>query len=264
MKKALCVLAILTLAVTATASVRVFVTPASAGAGLNESWNAFVPTFSTVDVDNNNYDALDYYNSVGAGAGDGIHGFSIAAYPAQTAPSGTLANPILIDPPDFGYIWFQFQAETKARKVNGLKVLINDISGPTAVETTYYLQNDVGGVAGFKRWDGTATPTAYPEFVNQNPQTLVGVDAAGIVNAASDVPWNMYKKQAGTGTNPYTGVTLIGAVKGQAGHTYEITLLECNYSSGALPERFGGVFKFPPEPASLVLMALAGLMLRRR
>ena len=47
MKKALCLVAMLALVATASADVRVFATPASAGYGLDNAANAFQPTFST-------------------------------------------------------------------------------------------------------------------------------------------------------------------------------------------------------------------------
>lgn len=269
MKKTLCVLAILTLAVTASAGVRLFVTPASAGYGLNETANAFIPTFSTVDTDGNVTNAYDFYHSNLGSAPNG-QGFSVSNFPPVGAPSGTIATPVEIDllahPNDFGNIWFQFQAESKGANLNGLKVLITDVGGPTVIQTTYYLQNDLLGDALLKRWDGTATAPDYPEWNNldgRNLQTLVGVHAAGLTNGPS-VPWDMFLHQSGAGTNPFTGVALLGAVKGQPGHTYDISIFDINYSSGTPGPSIDGVFHFTPEPASLVLMALAGLMLRRR
>jgi hypothetical protein len=39
---------------------------------------------------------------------------------------------------------------------------------------------------------------------------------------------------------------------------------KCNYASGFTPAVSGGYFRFLPEPASLLLLSLAGLILRRR
>ena len=265
MKKALCVLAVLTLAAAASADVRVFVTSSSAGYGLNETANAFIPTFSTVDVPGNTLNAYDFYHSNLGSHPDG-HGFSVSNFPPQDAPSGTVGSPVQIPVGNFGYIWFQFQAEAKGANVNGLKVLITDVGGPTVIQTTYYVQNDLSGDVLLKRWDGTATAPDYPEWNNldgRNLQILVGVHAAGLTNGAS-APWDMFLHQSGAGTNPFTGVGLLGAVQGQLGHTYTVSIDQVNYSSGTPGALSGGAFQFAPEPASLVLMALAGLLLRRR
>lgn len=269
MKKTLCVIALAGLSVTASADVRLFVTSSADGYGLNEPQNAFIPTFSTVDTDNNNFNAFDFYNSVGnynaTGQGDGIHGFSVTNYPRVDAPSGTLADPVAVDVDAgaWGYIWYQFRAEPKASRSNLLEVLITDVGGPTTVQTTYYLQNDKQGSSLSKRWDGPATAPGYPELVNNNPQNLIGIASSSLSNAIT-TPWNMFLHQAGSGSNPFTGVALLGAVNGQAGHTYRISLVDPLYITGVVPDTVDGVFQCTPEPSSVLLFGLAGLLRRRR
>ena len=144
-----------------------------------------------------------------------------------------------------------------------MQVEITDVANPSAHLTpTYYLQNDLSGDALNKRWDGTATAPDYPEWHN-NPQTMVAVHSAGISNG-STVPSNMFLHQAGSGSNPFTGVALLGAVNGQAGHTYRISLVDPLYITGVVPDTVDGVFQCTPEPSSVLLFGLAGLLRRRR
>lgn len=145
-----------------------------------------------------------------------------------------------------------------------MQVEITDVANPSAHLTpTYYLQNDLSGDALNKRWDGTATAPDYPEWHN-NPQTMVAVHSAGISNG-STVPSNMFLHQAGTGTNPYTGVALLGAFPVSPNKTYTIAILQWGYSSPPYPTIApAGVFQSVPEPASVLLLGLAGLLIRRR
>jgi hypothetical protein len=262
MKKVLCVIALLMMVASASASVRVFVTSSADPYGLTIPANAFQPTYSTVYSNNVNENAYDYYYGNGP--------FVAAAFPPVDAPSGDLLTPVDIQDGNWAYIWFQFQDEPKLRKINGLEVTIsyygtaydpNEPSTHPPVATNYYLCNDKQS-SGKKRYDGTATPPGYPEWHN-NLQVLVAVDANGIVNGVDD-PVLMYHFQ--TGGNPRTGVALLGAVAAPFdGTIYEIAITDVNYSEPPHPEMApAAVFRFVPEPASLVLLALAGLVLRRR
>jgi hypothetical protein len=135
----------------------------------------------------------------------------------------------------------------------------------------YYAQNNKQDAAPLnqKRWDGVITPGA-PEFKN-NPQTLVAVTAAGIakINADAAVPqnWNMSKWQAGTASQPRTSVTLLGAVKVPTVGVYSIQMTQANFASDAenpVPIGPAGFFGVIPEPTSMLLLGLAGLLIRRR
>lgn len=103
MKRTLGLALILAVAATADATVRVFVTTSSAGYGLNEPQNAFRPTFSTVDVANQNVNAYDFYHSNLGSNPDG-NGFSVTNFPPQDTPSGTAASPVQIAVGDWAYI----------------------------------------------------------------------------------------------------------------------------------------------------------------
>jgi len=263
MKKALCVIALLAMVATAGATVRVMVTPATAGMGLDNPANAFQPTFSTVLADGTNINAYDYYYG---------H-FSCTNYPTLDTPAGDAVTPVEIPEGDFAYVWVRFESERKAANINGLKVEIRELGGtePAAVTTAWYVQNDKGNPTpgmNRKRWDGTATPPGYAEWHN-NPQAFVSVQAAGITNLATGTDAQMMGTWlAGTLTQPRSSVHLLGALQGVPGKTYEIfipSLLDINYSADPQPTSIaGGVFKFLPEPTSLMLLGLAGLVLRRR
>jgi hypothetical protein len=45
---------------------------------------------------------------------------------------------------------------------------------------------------------------------------------------------------------------------------YNIDIIDISYATPPNPVVAGGVFHYTPEPASLLLMALAGLIMRRR
>ncbi len=224
----------------ASATVRVFVTPSSAGYGLTNPPNAFQPTFSTVD-EYGDYNAYDF--SSGA--------FVCTSFPPTDAPSGTCASPVVVGSSEFSYIWVQFQDEPAAEMITGLEITIRECgqSTPAAVTTCYYVQNNKNAAPPLdkKRWVGTATPPDYPEW-HLNPQDIIAVHpffAYGVVNEPNDPPpasnWNMYKQQGGSGSNR-TGVCLIGAVSGTLDKTYEILITNIAYYSGPTPTVSGGAF----------------------
>ncbi len=248
MKKVLTLLAVLAVVGVANATVRVFVTTSSDGYGLETPANHMTPTASTVyanGVNANAYDYGDYY-----GNPPGI--LRPGPFPPGNAPSGDLASPVQIAEGDWAYIWLQFQNEPKGAKINGLQVTIT--GGP--VSTTYYLCNNMNALNANKRWDGTATPPGYPEWHN-NPQTMVAITAYGLVNSAQAANWNLW--------DTVNRIALLGAVEAAAdGTVYNIDITNISYASPPNPSVSGGVFQFVPEPASLLLMGLAGLLIRRR
>ena len=257
MRKIVTVLALLALVVTANATVRVFVTKSCDPYGLENDANAFVPTISTVyanGVNVNGYDYEDYYTNPGP--------IRPGAYPPANSPSGTCLDPVVITPEgQFGYIWLQFQSEPNLSAINGLQITISECGAtePSAkVYTTYYVCNNKNGPLGVKRWDGTATPPLYPEWNGNNPQTMVAIQAYGIQNKNADLAWNLWK--GGT-----YRIALLGAVSADFdGTIYTIDITNISYGTPPNPSVSGGAFQFFPEPASLLLMGLAGLLIRRR
>ncbi|MBP7747396.1 MAG: PEP-CTERM sorting domain-containing protein [Phycisphaerae bacterium] len=249
MRTALIIAGSLSLATFALADVRIFVTPAQAGHGLTDPTLAFTPTLSTVLPSGEDINAYDFYY------------YACHSYPPVDAPSGTTADPIRLVDGDFGYVWLQFRGEPKSSKINGLQITIREVgqSEPAAdIATCWYVLN--GGFR--KRWDGAATPPSYPEWHN-NPQTLACTRAYGIVNSGDDAHM-LFDHQ--TDGPYYSGVTLLGSVYDlPAMIKYEILITEISYASGEAPEVSGGVFwRFVPEPTSLMLLVLAGLVIRRR
>lgn len=239
----------LSLATFAAADVRVFVTPAQAGYGLTDPALAFTPTLSTVLPTGEDINPYDFYY------------YTCDSYPPVDAPSGGRTDPVWLAGDDFGYVWLQFRGEPKGCRINGLQITIREVgqAEPAAdIASCWYVLN--GGFR--KRWDGPATPPDYPEWHN-NPQSLGCTTAGGIVNLGDDGPM-LFKSQGSSGWNR-TGVALLGTVSDLSAMVkYEILITGISYATGETPEVSGGVFGLLPEPTSLMLLALAGLVIRRR
>jgi hypothetical protein len=253
MKKAMCLFGMLAMVASASATVRVFVTGSDSGYGLENNANAFIPTVSTVTADFQNLNTYDYYTSSG-GAGPIRPG----TYPPTDAPSGTLGSPVMIDS-GFAYVWLQFQSEPAGANINGLIVEI-DHAGTTTpaadITSAWYLCNNKNTL-GTKRWDGEATPPGYPEWTN-NPQSFVAITASGITNLLAATPSQLWGGGAAR-------IALLGAIEVPFdGAEYEIRIPLINYASGTTPTLTSGFFTFTPEPTSLLLLGLAGLLVRRR
>jgi hypothetical protein len=226
--KTTCLLVALANVVTASATVRVFVTASADGYGLENPANHMVPTASTVYANNvsvNGYDYEDYYYNPGP--------LRPGTYPPADSPSGTVDNPVLIDS-GWAYIWLQFQSEPAGSKIEGLQITI----APSAnVATTYYLCNNLQGPAGATRWDGTATPPGYPEWHN-NPQTMVAITRYGLQNWTAALAWNLWSGGA-------SRIALLGAVEAPLdGTTYTIDITNIYVTHPPTnPSVSGGVFK---------------------
>jgi hypothetical protein len=265
MKKALTLLGILAVVGVANATVRVFMTSSADPYGLLDNANHGVATTSTVDAGGSDSNTWDYY-SPGGGNGPLV----VGTFP----PTGYVQpNPLMIPQGGFAYIWLQFQNEPTAT-INGLAIELRDPStGLPAnwLATTYYLANNKLTLNS-KRWDGTATPPNYPEWHN-NPQTFVSVTAYGIANTFGVNESQMW------GGNLHGRIALLGAVEAAPlppeqgggypawGVGFEIHITNLNYSDTTLPlPDYSGVgnFFFVPEPTSLLLIGLAGLLIRRR
>jgi hypothetical protein len=246
-------LAVLASAVGAMANLRVFVTPAAAGYGLTPltADNMYIPTFG----------GYDYTNGGPAGAPE-YNGFRLGSVPPADYPSGTAGQPTVSAANDF-YIWAQFQDIPLATDlgVNGITITI---TGGSLLNVAYYLMDNHLSSPAFKRWDGSVTPGA-PEL-KQNPQSLVAVTGGGIWKVNGDVEpnVNMQKWQASLPTEAQTSITLLGAVKIPEGHVYQIQITNIGYQSTTTPLGAPAYFKALPEPASLLLVGLAALLLRRR
>jgi hypothetical protein len=262
MKKLLCLAAILAFATAANAvDGRLFITGWDEGYGLDKPENACIPTFSEVDLDGNNYNAYDYYYGTGP--------FEVAAFPPAAHAGYGAGSPLALDPMGGGaYLWLQFDASMpKNATINGLQVEVWDAGTGMIADgfapVTYYLQNDISS-SGFKRWDGPATAPDYAEFTGNNPQVLVAVTAYGIKKTNLDNPSQLY-----TGMNGGF-IALLGSIcldEMDPAGTYFVAITDINYTEGtADPANWGydTYFTVIPEPATLMLLGLAGLVLRRR
>jgi hypothetical protein len=255
MKKALCLVALLGLVASASAADgRVFVTGSKEPYGLTKPENALRPTFSTVDIDNVDYNAYDYY-----------HGeYVVSAFPPSNYDSSVVKE-IRCDQGEFAYIWLQFDASVpKSSKLNGLQMgIVRDGTVHPVPVSAFYLCNDVQS-SGFKRWNGSATPPNYPEFTGNNPQVLIAVTAYGIKKMNLAVPEQMYSGVAAG------AIALLGAINLTPwcgdGKIYTVLVENSNFEN--YPGETGiwgsAQFKAVPEPASLLLLTLAGWLVRRR
>lgn len=277
MKKVLVVCALLALATAANADSRIFLTKggASIPVGLDNFANALIPTVSSVDSNNTMTNRYDYATAAGDLGLHTIHQIAVTdfgAYPGTGAfPTNTAAGDTSFVVGDVAYIWFQFNRDASGNflldagdKLNGLK-LTGDGADFTAA---WYLQND-GVVYNTKRWDGNATPPGYPEWISHRgtTQTLVGVNAAGLTNAGADQTWNLFsgKNGGGIGASTQGRIALLGAIRFEGAGTFSFTLNEYNYANNATgPMWMPTGITVTPEPASMILLALAGLLIRRR
>ena len=247
-KLASAALALLALAATAGATVRVFVTASSSGYGLEDPAEHMTPTISTVyanGLDENGYDYIDYYGAPGP--------LRPGAYPPYEAPSGTADDAVQVPAGDWAYIWLQFQNEPKGAAIVGLQTAVlesgvtwdpNDPVLPAGISTTYYLCNNVNRYPlSVKRWNGTATPPDYPEWHN-NPQSMTASgedEAIGIWNASAAQPHNLYYN--------LTRTALLGAVEAPAdGRTYQVLITSVTYYNLPAPTVSAGYFQFLRAP----------------
>ncbi|MEW6252430.1 MAG: hypothetical protein AB1716_17465 [Planctomycetota bacterium] len=238
MKKALCVLSLLTVAAIASADVQIFFTPASAGS----PWAAAGPANVFAPSANN---SLDYTS-------DGYVP-NFANFPAAM---GNAMIDLDANPNDFAYVWIKFTT-TNGLPVVGAKLqgLDVDLLGGTPADIAYYVQDDQFGT-GLLRWNGDSGGPTWPNF-KKDPQTLVSVTSAGIRVLGADNASNLYQGS--------TRTALLGAVKvGVGTYTYELGPLGINFHTGGTPVVEFGTLTVIPEPAAVVLLGLAGLLIRRR
>jgi len=276
MKKVACALTLLAMAVFATADVQIFFTTAtpspwtSAAVPPNFNFgppaNVFLPsaghgTDYGVWFDDQGEPPITYWNQ-GDGYVPAVGNFPIA-FNANTD----------VNPGDTAYIWIKFNIDNvngpqMGAKLQGLDLIFQDTAANpvTPDDIGYYMfdGSNAGATAPYNlfRWDGDPG-AGYSNFKKAH-QVLVAVTSNGIRAANGSVAANGYRYRS-TGT---MGVALLGAVKMTAAGTYTYSLgaQGINFNTGAnvSPATSFGTLTVIPEPAAVLLLGLAGLLLRRR
>jgi len=246
MKKLIGMVAGLALVASASADVRFYFTNSATGAGLTDS-------------------SLALKNTDGAGT----DGTSYAL--TDTAPS--VSNPD-VDPAagEWLYLWVAFENEPNARKIQGINLSI-DMDGNEVARGIYLGDDTNGDEGGSIRWNlGSRTEDAM---------VLVAIQEPGVVHRTTD----RWLYDGGTRS------ALLGGIQFKGDSEYDVRLgldrQGVSYSGQASPmvklgandEQFDGAVQpegtptrwstdpdahVVPEPAGLLLLALAGLAIRRR
>jgi len=274
MKKALVIVALLSAVAVANAEITLFWTLGTAGYGLTNqgqinpvSGETYEFTPSSADVSDD--DVPNYNNNLDNNFGDGPYVLGNAPAVAD-AYQNDINTPLVAGNGVFAYLWMNYENEANNAKL--ISAMFDySLGGSTAwmpEQVTYYKQDDLGG-EGAKRWDGNSTMPSYSEF-EQDPQSLTAVTAFGIRNrpTGSD-EWNLFDN--GTRT------ALLGAIDLS---TIDMTGTDPLMLSIDIPADGNGDplfvisnvpvsptvkgFYVIPEPASMLLLGLAGLLIRRR
>ncbi|GEM_PF-4895310 len=205
------------------ATLRLFVTSASAAKTIDDPWG----------LDDRSYSCIPSVWCLQTG--DDCEYYQVTDFPPADFPSGSCGEGTNLVCPgrcgDFvgGYVWFQMVGESKGAKVNGLVIAIEDCDTGVLVSTrevfpTYY--NPFCPPLEWRRWNGAATPPDCPEWHN-NPQCLVGITAGGITAMCGSDPM----------CDPYTHTTLLAAVvpmgpTPNVAANWQIRITEVSYWTG--------------------------------
>jgi len=258
MKKAVCLVALLAFAAVASANVQFFFTHGTAdpwGLSGNDYFGTPVPGF-------------DVFAPTSGTLSDWYYGGYLLKDQGTTAvlddvPLTSAINPVVtLNPGEFAYIWIKFdETEATDDKVIGIENWGFQCGGSydNVDLTSYYMNNN-------KRWEVDPNAADPFEQLTANPQQLVNVVQPGIVNKALNDSANLYS--AGPVGVNYRHTALMGVVRCKEGcYGPLVGSLNNLYLYPTVPPRvteFLNAIECVPEPASLLLLGLAGLILRRR
>jgi len=285
MKKVLVLVCVLAMVATASATVRIYFTKGLTTTGLaDKAYDMQYTLGGSVWPDGMN--GMDVYSGHWSVAGG-----TNAAF----APYNPAATVCTVNPGDTVYVWFQFYGEAASKQVSGIDFYTNfavtdpRFHGRTMAAAWYLLddtyapdpndenQAEYPAGDGTKRWNGDVSPE---RFAATDRVTLVAASGAnGPKNQTGDDLAHLYK--GGTsGSNNANRIALLGAMKFPAKGRTDIAYGTEEYDvqpilggekvaylgtpSENWPTVTFGSIHVTPEPAALVLMGLAGLLIRRR
>lgn len=241
MKPAALLVVAATVAVGANASVELFFTSSADPYGLRVPSLAFLPTAG------NGTDYRDGYELAKDAGG------------AYLAPPLGPPPDVVLDGPSgrWAYIWGRFRDEPTSQKITRIDIGVNGAPAGQGSIAWYVCDNRSDEFIGTARWNGD--PQYYFYW---NPISLLAITAAGIGNRTSDLPWNLY-----VGADYRT--FLLGAVR-CATCPGELTFAPSTQAYTGPPELYTPIdtqrlnkVLCVPEPTSVLLLAAAGLAVRR-
>lgn len=291
MKKALVILSVLGLAAAANAEVRIFFTVADAngnvpgtstkapGLANPANWNKVSLAITSNDGIPTNTDNKDFSTA-------GTANFKLSTA-AVTYNAGVPNIDLDATTQQFVYAWVQFYGET----VPGIRSWQPGITkagvavDPAILNPTWYKQDNMGGNPAKKRWDGASTEADNYATFRSNPQTLAAAGGgAGISNSelldngdgtmTNADAWNLYRGDVWNATDGvytyyddgiHTRISLLGSFRPtEVGQYSAASFADIDAFGTVLTNFVGGSFTVTPEPASMLLLGLAGLLIRRR
>lgn len=237
MKRMVGFLVLVALVTGASASVDLFFTSSADPYGLR------VPSLAFLHTAGNGTDYRDGYELTKDAGG---------AY--LTPPLGPLPDAVVdCSTGQWAYIWGRFNNEPPDAWINGVAIGVDGALPGVGNIAWYLCENSNDPNIGKRRWDGN-------EMFYSNPAGLIAITTYGIPNANADVPWDLYAAS--------TRTFLLGAVKcancpGQL--TFMLGYTPIHYTVQPHPAvNVLNKVVCVPEPATVLLLALAGLVARRR
>lgn len=291
MHRTIALVCLLSVAIVANAEVQIYFTNGSTQSyGLADVADALNPS-AAITSNDNLAEYSDNLDVTGSGAPyDMMDPTMFAPYTTSGVrrPPGSTC-PVIGAPGDVIYIWGKFDdsyatnatlrwihggiAEADCETGEPLtefdgqfdQPIFADLGGQVA-----WYKFDAMGSLGTERWDGASTEADNYATFRNNPQLLTAVSAYGIRANATILPQPLGQAKAVGGED----IFLLGAVAASAldpnkCYTYAVRaddqLGEPSFVIGSTPEApVADCFSIVPEPASLLLIGLAGLLIRRR